>query len=222
MATKPQKKNPKIFILLEAACLEPIKYGKEYELLNSDDHIGFMKKHNRNIAEARPDITHQCLLNLLDSPLNKAGYLQIYIHTKQNVLIKVNPSIRLPRTFKRFSGLMVQLLHKLSIRASDGPEKLLQVVKNPFTDHLPPGCRRVGLSMKANKLVDLLDYFPTLSVTPDPDAHESVCFVVGSFAVGKIECDWIEEEIAISKYPLSGAGACAKLCNAIEHTWGIL
>jgi rRNA small subunit pseudouridine methyltransferase Nep1 len=51
----------------------------------------------------------------------------VYVHTVKNALIQVNPKVRLPRTFKRFSGLMVQLLKKLSIRATNGPEKLLQV-----------------------------------------------------------------------------------------------
>jgi len=32
----------------------------------------------------------------------------------------------------------VQLLHKLSIRGVNGPEKLLKVIKNPVIDHLPP------------------------------------------------------------------------------------
>ena len=31
----------------------------------------------------------QCLLTLLDSPLNKAGLLQVYIHTARGVLIEV-------------------------------------------------------------------------------------------------------------------------------------
>ena len=43
------------------------------------------------------------------------------------MLIYVNPKVRIPRTFKRFSGLMVQLLQKLSIRATNGPDKLLKV-----------------------------------------------------------------------------------------------
>ena len=51
----------------------------------------------------------------------------LFIHTHKNVLIQVNPSVRLPRTFKRFCGLMVQLLQKLSIRATNGPDKLLKV-----------------------------------------------------------------------------------------------
>lgn len=43
---------------------------------------------------------------LLDSPLNRAGLLQVYIHTDKNVLIEVNPQTRIPRTFKRFAGLI--------------------------------------------------------------------------------------------------------------------
>lgn len=43
---------------------------------------------------------------LFDSPLNRAGLLQVYIHTENNVLIEINPQTRIPRTFKRFAGLM--------------------------------------------------------------------------------------------------------------------
>ncbi len=48
----------------------------------------------------------QCLLMLMDSPLNRAGLLQVYIHTEKNVLIEINPQTRIPRTFDRFCGLM--------------------------------------------------------------------------------------------------------------------
>lgn len=181
-----------------------MKIGKNFELLNCDDHQTFLKKHQRDIADARPDITHQILLTLLDSPLNKAGLLQVYIHTAKGVLIEVSPHTRIPRTFKRFCGLMgtacpaarlgddvhicvgfpcvcararvwlevdtgvdggfflssmsvcacvrvsrciVQLLHKLSIRATNGPDKLLKVIKNPITDHLPPNVKKIGMSV---------------------------------------------------------------------------
>ena len=43
---------------------------------------------------------------VLDSPLNKAGRMKVYIHTEKNVLIEVSSKCRIPRTFKRFSGLM--------------------------------------------------------------------------------------------------------------------
>lgn len=43
---------------------------------------------------------------LLDSPLNRANLLQIYIHTSKNILIEINPQTRIPRTYDRFAGLM--------------------------------------------------------------------------------------------------------------------
>jgi len=112
----------RLFVVLEQACLEAYKVSKpsnsrngregeaKYTLLNCDDHQGILAKTGRDIADARPDITHQCLLTLLDSPLNKAGRLQVYIHTVKGTLIEVNPHVRIPRTFKRFSGLMGQLM----------------------------------------------------------------------------------------------------------------
>lgn len=74
--------------------------------MNSDDHRHQLVKHGRDVSSARPDISHQCLMMVLDSPLNRAGMLQVYIHTAKNVLIEVNPHLRIPRTFKRFCGLI--------------------------------------------------------------------------------------------------------------------
>ena len=49
----------------------------------------------------------QSLLSILDSPLNKAGRLRsVYIRTEKGVLIEVKPFVRIPRTFKRFAGVM--------------------------------------------------------------------------------------------------------------------
>lgn len=56
----------------------------------------------------------------------------------------MNPHIRIPRTFKRFAGLMVQLLHKLSIRAVNGNEKLLRIIENPVEKYLPSNSHKIG------------------------------------------------------------------------------
>lgn len=56
----------------------------------------------RSVVHAMP----KCLLTLLDSPLNKAGLLKVFIHTTQDLLIAVHPDVRIPRTYKRYSGLM--------------------------------------------------------------------------------------------------------------------
>lgn len=90
--------------------LTSLQVGNSYELLNCDDHANILKKNNREPGSSRPDITHQCLLMLMDSPLNRAGLLQVYISTEKNALIEINPQTRIPRTFKRFAGLMGKYL----------------------------------------------------------------------------------------------------------------
>jgi len=216
----------KVIVILENAQLETVKVNKkvssstsslsDYQLLNCDDHIAICRKHKRDPADCRPDITHQCLLTLLDSPLNKAGRLQVYIHTNKNVLIEINPHTRIPRTFKRFSGLMVQLLHKLSIRASNGPEKLLTVIKNPITDHLPPNCLKIQAEYKENGAVKLRDFALTLP------KNEPIVFIVGAFAHGDVNVDYADKQVCISEYPLSASVACGKICNSFEDLWDII
>lgn len=96
----------RLIVILDGAQLETVKVGKDFELLNCDDHTNILRKYNRDPGSCRPDITHQSLLMLMDSPLNRAGLLQVYIRTEKNVLIEINPQTRIPRTFKRFAGLM--------------------------------------------------------------------------------------------------------------------
>ena len=69
--SSPANNQRRLFVILERACLEAYrissskKGGKngegdvKYALLNCDDHQGILAKTGRDIADARPDITHQ-------------------------------------------------------------------------------------------------------------------------------------------------------------------
>jgi rRNA small subunit pseudouridine methyltransferase Nep1 len=72
VAIPPTDKNTKrLIVVLSNASLETYKASHggpgrmgvqredKYSLLNSDEHIGVMRKMNRDISDARPDITHQ-------------------------------------------------------------------------------------------------------------------------------------------------------------------
>eukprot|EP00063_Salmo_salar_P033268 XP_014008103.1 PREDICTED: ribosomal RNA small subunit methyltransferase NEP1-like isoform X2 [Salmo salar] len=203
----------RLVVILEGATLETVKVGKTFELLNCDQHKGMIIKSGRDPGKIRPDITHQCLLMLMDSPLNRAGLLQVYIHTERNALIEINPQTRIPRTFNRFCGLMVQLLHKLSVRAADGPQRLLKLIKNPVSDHLPPGCPRICTSFSSGEAVG------ARTVVPE---EGPAAVVVGAFAHGAVNVDYTEKTVSISNYPLSAALTCAKMCSAFEEVWGVL
>ncbi|XP_049628072.1 ribosomal RNA small subunit methyltransferase NEP1 [Suncus etruscus] len=203
----------RLIVVLEGASLETVKVGKTYELLNCDKHKSLLLKNGRDPGEVRPDIAHQSLLMLMDSPLNRAGLLQVYVHTQKNVLIEINPQTRIPRTFDRFCGLMVQLLHKLSVRAADGPQKLLKVIKNPVSDHFPVGCMKIGTSFSISTVSDVRDLVPS----SDP-----IVFVVGAFAHGQVKVEYTEKMVSISNYPLSAALTCAKVTTAFEEVWGVI
>lgn len=65
------KDSKRLIVVLSNASLETYKAShggasrmgvqreEKYSLLNSDEHIGVMRKMNRDISDARPDITHQ-------------------------------------------------------------------------------------------------------------------------------------------------------------------
>jgi rRNA small subunit pseudouridine methyltransferase Nep1 len=78
-------------------------------LLERSIHHSAMQKLNNNKKRGRPDIAHMVLLQALNSPLNKEGYLKIYVHTNNDFVITVNPITRIPRNYNQFIGLMEQL-----------------------------------------------------------------------------------------------------------------
>jgi rRNA small subunit pseudouridine methyltransferase Nep1 len=247
-ASSGAKHGVHVTVVLENANLELVKRagsGGGQALLSSDDHGALLRKMKRDPNEARPDITHQCLLTLLDSPLNKAGRLTIYIRTKRNVLISVHPQTRIPRTIRRFSGLMVELLQRLKVRGTSGTKPLLQVIRNPITSHLPVGQRRVLCTYNSDNVVDIRDDAKrtiedaiaqrsirksaadcdvsdgeTADCAPEDDIH--VLYVVGAMAHGKVDADWTDEAICISEYPLSAATVCSRIMYAYECAAGIL
>lgn len=94
-------------------------------LLDRSLHHQAMKKLDDNLKRGRPDITHFCLLEALGSPLNKEGLLQVYVHTREDKVITVDLSTRLPRNYNRFIGLMEQLFQQGKV-PSEG-ETLLKI-----------------------------------------------------------------------------------------------
>ena len=200
--------------------MQTYKTPRGIELLNCDDHQKTIQKMGKKYEDFRPDVTHQCLLTLFDSPLCKAGLLQVFIRTEEGVLIEINPHLKVPRSFKMFSAFMAQLLAKLRVRSETGSATLATVIKNPVTDYLPMGVKCVGTS-KLGKLVNLNKYVQEIGVKKKP-----LVFVIGAVSVGNpgMENDLglEQENISISKHGLSAACVCGKVCVAMEKLWGVL
>ena len=110
--------------------------------------------------------------------------------------------------------MLVELLYKHKIKAVDSKETLVRVIKNPIEAHLPPGCRKVGLSVGAKQKIDISSYIQNMPKGP-------VAFFVGAFAHGQVDLSECSEQICISNFHLSAAVACGKICCAAEEKWEI-
>ncbi|NPV62013.1 MAG: 16S rRNA methyltransferase [Methanotrichaceae archaeon] len=78
-------------------------------LLDSSAHHSAMKRLSEFERRGRPDIVHFFLMVALESVLNHQGMLRAYVHTRNDQLICIDPSSRLPKSYPRFVGLMESL-----------------------------------------------------------------------------------------------------------------
>eukprot|EP00921_Rhytidocystis_pertsovi_P012054 GHVQ01019521.1.p1 GENE.GHVQ01019521.1~~GHVQ01019521.1.p1 ORF type:complete len:227 (-),score=18.35 GHVQ01019521.1:611-1291(-) len=194
--------GPKLIVILEQACLE-LTHGKNHtlELLNNLDHRSRLRKQGRDPSDIRPDITHQCLMMLLDSPLNRAGLLLVYIRTAKNEMIQVSPQLTVPRTWPQFAAMAVTFLQKRKIKAVEKNCVLIKMIKNDVDSILPPGGHKIGFSVHGTDVV-LRDYLEQYRDTTIP-----VTIVIGAVAHGDPapDCSFVDEPIRISSYGLSAA-----------------
>ena len=90
------------------------------------------------------------------------------MRTQKGVTIEVHPDIRIPRTFKRFSGLIASLLTKGKIQAAGGGATLLKASRLPLQSFLPESSDHclIRVSKKGN-LIPSLKSFTELQLKED-------------------------------------------------------
>lgn len=159
---------------------------------------------------------------LLDSPLNKQNKLQVFLRTQKGYTIEVAPEIRLPRTFKRFSGLMAQLMTQGRIQASQqGGQTLLSVNNYPIHGLLHKDFRFVKLNTlsKGNLVEDFDQYTGLLK-------DKLTAFVIDLGVSESTESNKIKlkyaDEICISNYDVSPLVVGSRVCFSYEEHWGVL
>ena len=165
-------------------------------------------------------------MNLFDSPLNKVGLLQVYIHTNKNVLIEINPKTRIPRTFKRFSGLFSQLFLKNEIGTEDtneGKKEIFLKILNTKIENLIEDIPKILLSEKG-RLVDIDIYCKNLEENLKTKKNKDICFIIGTNPKGDIDpmIKYNDDCISLSSFDLDSNIICGKICSAFENAWGVL
>jgi rRNA small subunit pseudouridine methyltransferase Nep1 len=101
----------------------------------------------------RPDIVHNTLLQVLETPLNWEGHLRTLVHTQDDYVISINPKVRLPKNYVRFIGLVEQLFAEGHVPRSGEP--LLSIERMPLRDLLsrlrPP--KVLGFSVLGKRML---------------------------------------------------------------------
>lgn len=218
-SAEEKEKWRRAIVILEHCPLQSVQTDKGFELL-SERHRNYHARHKQDPAEWRPDVVHQCLLHLQDSPLNRSGQLQVFLRTKKGVCIAVDPRLRVPRHMRLFEKMMVSALFKMKVRSTTGYLSLLKVVRNPITDHIPPNTKLIRVE-KDGEWVDVFAYcrqcgYPTREektlgrTVPAADGAEAgsapfaaaqrkakeaaqfhpFAFVVGGMARGDVQVDY--------------------------------
>ncbi|MFN4132976.1 MAG: 16S rRNA methyltransferase [Candidatus Hadarchaeales archaeon] len=185
-------------------------------LLNSGVHHPAMKSLKEWERRGRPDIVHMCLLIALDSPLNAEGHLRVYVHTRENNTIFVEPSTNLPRTLNRFEGLLEQLFQKKAVP----PEKPLLTIQKLTLEEL---CRRISpkkiIALSENGEKGAISrLFSGLALADD------TCLIIGGFPHGNFISDLSFADEVVSIYPkaLMASTVVAEVISSYERSFGVI
>lgn len=185
-------------------------------LLNSSVHYLAMRGLPDGDRRGRPDIVHICLMLALDTPLNREGLLRTYVHTRHNKLIIVDPSVRLPRMFYRFEGLLEHLFLTCEAPPENPLLRLEDASLAALLERLKP--KKVVTFSEQGKRRRLSEVFGGLS------KEDEVCTIVGGFPRGDFLSDvnkLSDELVSIDPELLRAPTVTARAIYAYEETFGI-
>lgn len=154
-------------------------------LLDSNYHHSAMTTIPEGRRRGRPDITHLFLLTALESILNKQGQLNIIVHTRNDMVITINPQTRIMRNYERFLGLMETLFEKQVIPDEKHPLLSLRqnTTLNKVVKQMQPDT--VITFSKNGSSVFLPDYFKELK---KQKKNHLLC-IIGGFPSGEFHTD---------------------------------
>lgn len=191
-----------------------IKNDAERRKRKPDEILLYVPKHHFAINKlktpqrrGRPDIAHRSLLLILDSPLNKMGLLKVYLHTINDEIIEFSQSVRIPRDYYQFEGLMVQLL-KLGKVPPEGNPLIWKL--NVSLDDLLSDKYIILLDERGKKL-DISIIKQVINKNP--------VFIIGAFQKGSYSHfyhQFLGRAFRISDYTLMTSNVICKLLTMIE------
>jgi rRNA small subunit pseudouridine methyltransferase Nep1 len=169
----------------------------------------------QDYKRARPDILHIILLNVLATPLFKNNQLKVFVHTINNQVIKIGDNLRIPKSYSRYEGLILDLFKNKKIKSKDGC-LLLELNDNlSFSDlldkHIKPD---VITGLSTNGIFKNFEY-----VSKELFEFKNPCIVIGGFPKGHFSKDIesrLEKKYSISNLSLEAHIVISRLLYEFE------
>ena len=189
-------------------------------LLNTSYHFTAMTHHDLPHwwKRGRPDIVHFSLLTALSTPLFLERKLDVYVSTIGNKLIFISKELRVPKSYFRFEGLMMNLFRDKIIDDPNSSKKLLELKENINFKEI------ISQIVKPNKVIGL----STKGIRSNPfqiiadsveDKNKNYCFVVGGFQRGHFQeaiTSIFDTMYSVSEYGLESHVVIARVLYEYE------
>jgi rRNA small subunit pseudouridine methyltransferase Nep1 len=171
----------------------------------------------------RPDIIHVALIAAMSTPLFLKNLVRIYVSTVKDKAIFFGENLRIPKSYFRFEGLMMDLFREKVIRNSQNNATLIQLqdnvtfgylVKNVIKPTKLIGLTKIGIQSTAEKVVS-----SHLSKNSDHCA-----FVIGGFPRGHFSQEissLFDYSYSIGKFSLESHVVIARILYECEKTYSL-
>lgn len=170
----------------------------------------------------RPDLVHFALIEALSTPLFFNNLLQVYVSTINNQVVYIGENLRIPKSYPRFQGLMIDLFKKYHIK--EGKNATLLKLQNNVSlnslinDTIKPfkviGFSRTGVQSTPENII---------STHISKDNCRCV-FIIGGFPSGhftentKRVCDYL---YSIGNYSLEAHVVIARILYECEKVLSV-
>ncbi len=184
-------------------------------MLDSTLHHSAMRPLSEADRRGRPDIVHFFLLLALESALNKRGLLRAFVHTRNDELMVVDPSTRLPKNYPRFIGLMETLFIDGCVPTSG---KVLLKLEGGYS------FKRCINEISHSKVIILSERGKREKLDMHFKGKEDVLCVIGGFSRGDFRSDvysLADEVVSIFDEPLTAWTVTSELIVNYENAVGL-
>ena len=127
-------------------------------------------------------------MSILSTPLFQRNLVNVYVHTIDNKVIFFGKQVRIPKSFRRFEGLMIKLFQEKEIKENlkddDRYRYLLKIEKNMTFDNL------LGKVIQPHKVIGfsntgiLKDLKTIVNENIEID-NKKLAFIIGGFPSGQ-------------------------------------